>query len=510
MILAIWIPQWPLQRLLLKRPDLQNQPVVIYQKTSRGPCVLVCSDRLVRWGVSLGMPVAEALALGRRQQSQDRRSTRREKEPLHLEPHNPVEDRKSLVRLAQWCHRFSPIVGLEEETFPETLLLDVTGMDLFAGSEDAFITQVGEQFRTRGIFARLGWGPTLGNAWALAHYSSDCAETEIEDLPVEALRLPVKTQQILGRLGLGSLKDLLSLPRAELQNVAGAILLQRLDQAMGRVSEVIRAISSPHHFSVFWQTEHGLLQRESIEHVIQHQAADLCQSLKNRSRGALCIVCRIQCQDSVDLVFRMGLFLPCADEIHLQRLFKLQLESLALPAPVMSISLSVLQDAPLVIRQRELFANRISQSEQDLAGFVDCLNSRLGTDCVLRVFLQNDAQPENAYREEPLLEGRATNYVSSVKGLPFSCLGRPLSLIAPPVRLPVAAEEVGQLPRYFSCALRRHQVYRSWGPERIETGWWRRNGIRRDYYRVETTEGLRFWIFCCLQTGDWFLQGVFD
>ena len=456
------------------------------------------------------MPVAEALALGRRQQSPDRGSTRREKKPLHLEPYNPVSDRKSLVRLAQWCHRFSPLVGLEEELPPETLLLDVTGMDLFAGGEDAFITQVSDQFRERGVFARLGWGPTLGNAWALAHYSPDYVETEIEDLPIEALRLPVKTQQTLARLGLGYLRDLLLLPRAELRNVAGAILLQRLDQAMGRVSEVIRAIPSPHHFSVFWQTEHGLLQRESVEHVMQHQAADLCQSLKNRSRGALYVVCRIQCQDSVDLIFRVGLFLPCADATHLQRLLKLQLESVSLPAPVMSMSLYVLQDAPLVIRQRELFANRLSHSEQDLAGLVDCLNSRLGTDCVLRVFLQNDAQPENAYREEPLIEGRATKRTSSVKRLSFSPLARPLSLVAPPVRLPVTEEEIGQLPRYFSCALRRHQVFRSWGPERIETGWWRRNGVRRDYYRVETTEGLRFWIFCCLQTGDWFLQGVFD
>ena len=143
------------------------------------------------------MPVAEALALGRRQQSPGRRSTRNEKEPLHLEPCDPVADRKSLVRLAQWCHRFSPLVGLEEESSPETLLLDVTGMDLFAGGEDAFITQVSEQLRERGLFARLGWGPTLGNAWALAHYSPDSVETEIEDLPVEALRLSVKTQQIL-------------------------------------------------------------------------------------------------------------------------------------------------------------------------------------------------------------------------------------------------------------------------------------------------------------------------
>ena len=33
------------------------------------------------------------------------------------------------------------------------------------------------------------------------------------------------------------------------------------------------------------------------------------------------------------------------------------------------------------------------------------------------------------------------------------------------------------------------------GPELIETGWWRSDDIRRDYYIVETTEGTRWWIF---------------
>ena len=53
-----------------------------------------------------------------------------------------------------------------------------------------------------------------------------------------------------------------------------------------------------------------------------------------------------------------------------------------------------------------------------------------------------------------------------------------------------------------------YRVLRSWGPERIQTGWWRGNYIRRDYYRVATTEGNRFWIF--RRHGDWFLHGVFD
>ena len=55
---------------------------------------------------------------------------------------------------------------------------------------------------------------------------------------------------------------------------------------------------------------------------------------------------------------------------------------------------------------------------------------------------------------------------------------------------------------------KRSASRRTWGPERIQTGWWRGHYIRRDYYRVETTTGQRFWLF--RRRGHWFLHGVFD
>jgi protein ImuB len=54
-----------------------------------------------------------------------------------------------------------------------------------------------------------------------------------------------------------------------------------------------------------------------------------------------------------------------------------------------------------------------------------------------------------------------------------------------------------------------YTISRSWGPERIQTGWWRGAYIRRDYYRVETDGGERFWLFRAAG-GKWLLHGVFD
>jgi protein ImuB len=84
-----------------------------------------------------------------------------------------------------------------------------------------------------------------------------------------------------------------------------------------------------------------------------------------------------------------------------------------------------------------------------------------------------------------------------------------LWLISPPERLEVVSIVPDGPPLRFQFSGRSHTVACHWGPERIETGWWRSSAVRRDYYRVETAGGERFWLFRRLHDGAWFLQGEF-
>ena len=61
-----------------------------------------------------------------------------------------------------------------------------------------------------------------------------------------------------------------------------------------------------------------------------------------------------------------------------------------------------------------------------------------------------------------------------------------------------------------------HRVRRADGPERIAEEWWTAEGSAatgalRDYYRVEATDGTRYWLFRDAPTdegGAWWLHGV--
>ena len=104
---------------------------------------------------------------------------------------------------------------------------------------------------------------------------------------------------------------------------------------------------------------------------------------------------------------------------------------------------------------------------------------------------------------------------------------RPLRLLARPE--PVAVEAAPDDPLDPPAALRGKggrpvRLSSARGPERIAPEWWREGGgeseseggggglpAGRDYWRVETEEGARLWLYRELRPGParWFLHGFF-
>ena len=108
-----------------------------------------------------GMPLAEAIALHqwaslRRSSKRGGRSASRARS-VHLEAHDPLADRLALEQLAQWCHQFSPIVGLEEAERPESLLLDIGKVSQRFGGERALARQLAARLPSAGFTPGWRW-----------------------------------------------------------------------------------------------------------------------------------------------------------------------------------------------------------------------------------------------------------------------------------------------------------------------------------------------------------------
>ncbi|QDU96199.1 hypothetical protein Pla8534_40180 [Lignipirellula cremea] len=454
---------------------------------------------------------------------------------FHLEPHNPAADAAALLRLAERCERFSPVVGVERvDPAGDTLLLDVSGLGRIFGGEAELVALVERTLRDWGYTPRLAVADTPGAAWAVAHFGRQphtvvpAAGTAAALAPLSpaALRLPETATAMLRRLGMERIEQVLALPRVSLATrfTGDAPLLLRLDQALGAAAEMI----VPHHAAepaaVTWDFEYASTNRRAIAAVFEKLLQRLTGPLALRQEGVVCLRCRLTCEEQPPLCFDLGLYQPSASAPHLLDLLQPKLERLRLPAPVEAIAIEAAAIAPLEIRQRELFADDY-QSRRRLALLIERLSSRLGREAVGRLECVSDAQPEEAYRFVPLT-GTAAEKTTGAKKTSASGpshgpapaadgpivrlppLARPLRLLDPPAAIRVTALANGP-PVRFDYQGRQYRAADSLGPERIETGWWRGPSVRRDYYWVTCETGQRFWLFRRLTDGCWFLHGEF-
>lgn len=486
--------------------------------------------------------------------------------PESEEPSDPAADREALEALAQRCERFSPTVAVEDSAAPDSLLLDVTGLAHLFGGESALAEKVVDDFARRGLSVEAAMADTIGAAWAVAHWGTEGAGgssqgsavrgqgsavsnqqsavsnqgsgvrtlntqlsptthystcltiippgqslAALRPLPVAALRLSEETVELLRQLGIDRIGQLEMLPRDALSSRFAPELLRRWDQTTGRLAEPMPTRRPSPLFQADWSADHPTTRRETVEAVLEPLIARVAAMLRRFGQGALRLECRLDAvsvaaERAEPLLISVGLFEPTASAKHLFELVQMQMERLRLAAPVAEIRVTATATAPLEYRQQELFfsadASQRSSSRR-LAGLVDRLGSRLGRRSVVRAQLVPDAQPERAWRRRPLLGGPRRRRRKVPPDLP----PRPLRLLPRPIALRIASDG---LPLRFHFHGHEHRIAHAWGPERIETGWWRGGAVARDYYQIETTTGRRFWLFRRLGDGRWFVHGMFE
>ena len=511
--------------------------------------------------LTCGMPLAEAEALlaGR-------------DVPAHIEQHDPAADIAGLRELARTCNTFSPLFGIEEAESPECVLLDVTGCEHLFGGEQNLVDALTRDFQQRGFQVQAALAPTIGAAWAAAHcfasphhqpmecktafargqapQNSKLAEPSVGStqdiappilnfavpdpclvnleemlapLPITALRLPIKIIETLRELGLHRIGQLRALPRESLPSRFGSELLKRLDQAFGDAPELLVAERPAEPIAVTWVTDEPLTDRESLRFICRELIDELIGRLKPRREGVRQLLCQVKGVAARPVEMLVSLVSPSDATKHLLELLGLQIDRADLPEGISFVRLEATSIESLATRQRDLFGLEAdSDTHREVSSLLDRLSNRLGATAVAHAALVPDAQPEMSVRHEPVahqpqgaspgsefnIRRRSQPDASEFRLMKHSA--RPLRLFAPPQHIEATTAGPEGAPMHFRWDRRDHRVIRSWGPERIETGWWREQSICRDYFRVETQTGQHFWLFRCFELATWFIHGAFD
>src|SRR5256885_8579562 len=111
--LSVWLRRLMTDRMMRASPDLgpdlADAPLVVTTEVKSALRLTAMNDDAARLGLKPGMALADARAMYPGLTARDA---------------DPQADRRLLKAIADWCDRYTPLVGLDP---PDGLVLDITG-----------------------------------------------------------------------------------------------------------------------------------------------------------------------------------------------------------------------------------------------------------------------------------------------------------------------------------------------------------------------------------------------
>lgn len=429
-------------------------------------------------------------------------------------------ERRGTLHWLEWCRQFTPTVAIEAADGRARFLLDIGATSGLFGGEERLARALAAPLVREGFLPRMAIADTSGAASVLARRRSKRGVfisppgrvlDSLRQLPLSALQLPADAMRWFPQLGIETVEDFERMPREDWRARFGDSLLRRWDEIMGLRPDPL--FDSPMRPNVSAEAEADVpaTDRESVVAFLASLIERVAAELRERDEGIFRLECRLH-GESEETVFLLGVCRPTLSTRRLADLAALRLERIHFAEPVIRARVEALQTSPMEERQRSFWSDDDFAAEAPstieaakLADLTDRLSQRLGADHVVRTRLTPDMQPELTYEERAWAARRWHRRLETRPLLP-----RPLRLFERPVRLVVLEDNGDGLPAGFRWLGRERRIASAVGPERIETGWWRHRPIARDYYRVETADGARFWLFRHSQSRQWFLHGTFE
>lgn len=531
-ILSVWFPRLAAERVLRAEPCLDLALAVVADV--RGALSLASLSREAESrGLRRGMALGDARAIC---------------PGLVTRPEDPHAMAAFRAALRRWAGRFTPWVAGEEDG----LVLDITGCARLFGGERALADRLAAEARGLGLSTRLGLADTPGAAWALARHAAAGAPSHAGDaidqearatraragrrrgaaplptpdgtpsgtgacrivpsgetfaalapLPVAALRLGTEEVATLQSLGLRRILDVAALPRADLARRVGPGVGHRLDQALGRAPEPVSPARPPQVYALRLTFPEPIGREEDVLAAIDRLLPPLCARLATAGRGARRIRLALVRTDGHAEIREVGLARPTDRPEPLRRILALRLGALDAGFGFETVRLDI-PETEAVSRGGDARADVEADALGDLLGR---LGARLGLETLVRLHPADSHVPEKAATE------MAAAFAAPARGWPPPAAARPIVIFPPE---PLAASDDATPPRTFTWRRRPCRRTTASGPERIAPEWWLddpawRSGPR-DYWRVETGEGTRLWIYEA-RGGDappgWFAHGLF-
>jgi protein ImuB len=543
-ILSLWLRRLSADRLTRRSPDLAGQPLAVVATVRSARQIAALNDEAARLGLRAGMALTDARAMYPQLAAIDA---------------DDSADAHLLDRIADWCDRYTPLVGLDP---PDGLFLDISGCAHLFGGEDALRRDLIRRLAAQGFHARAAIADTPGSAWAVARYGvsasvdglatnsahsreggnpESCGKTlmhssgsppsrgraeerdALAPLPLAALRIDPDIAAPLAQSGLKTIGDVIDMPRAPLAARFGQGFVRRIDQMFGREDEPIRPRLPVPSFLAEQRFAEPVGREEDVLGTILHLAQELGRAMERHGKGARRLQVALFRTDGKVARIDIGTSEPLRDPSRIRRLFLDRLAVLGDEADP-GFGFDVIRLSALRVEAFDAVQTGLAGGDpaREVAHLIDRLMARFGPERVQRLIPQDTHIPEFASAAVPA--HRQHTQGPSHDATPDSLYQdsripvRPIRLFERPEPIEAIAQVPDGPPVQFRWRRVTHDIAHAEGPESIAMQWWRDDRglpVTRDYFRVETRQGARVWLYRegIYQDRDnpphWFLHGIF-
>ena len=492
---CLYFPSLALDVFVRAWRDEDTAQKFVVASGGNAPKVIAANDAAREAGIRRGQTISAALALA---------------PDIVLRDRDPSGEAHAIAQLATWTLRFTPQVSI---IAADALVLEIGGSLRLFGGLSPLVTRISNGVKAQGYQAQLGIAPSPTAALLLAramnaHSIRDARELPciLAPLPLKLLDIDADTLATLAAAGVTTFGQAAALPRDALARRCGQRFITTLDRALARSPDPRVPYVPPPCFSSRLELPVPVADIEALSFGVNRLVHELTAWLSARGLGAVRLSLTLTHEHYLQrrgmlptqVPFTLGA--PARMPAHLIGVLRERLARVALPAPVEAIVLESEETAPLAGRNLGL----LPEDEADAAQvpLVDRLRARLGDDAVTLLAPHAEHRPEKSDRTRvarATLQSKmpARKVHKDSESLPEA--PRPLWLLAEPEPLQHRLE-------HAPWALKD-------GPERIESGWWDGNDLRRDYFVAETPDGAIVWIYrdhrYGVDDGEWFLHGLF-
>lgn len=438
------------------------------------------------------------------------------------------KEHQTLEQLAQWMYDFTPNVSV---LTPSDLLLEVSScLKLFGGLEP-----LQSLIQTR--LDQLGYTVQMGVSTSalasqiaaknrLAQLVTGKPKSQLQHLSIDAIGFEAPHVDKLRKIGVATLNDLLSLPRAGLRKRLGLPVIRYLEQMLGERPDPRRWITPQTRFESSLFFTDSVTSQQALLFPAKRLIQELVLFLNTRQLWTDGFELTLSYRNKIQANIATQLARPDDDGALFLRLFQARLERSPSVKDIDQVAISVAHFYPASLETAGLFddditttdtlfngssihdAPRLSKQANDL---ISLLRSKLGDETCYRLTLHDDHRPEKSWNthhhayehRSQVMKKTAAHSQASKRQLPWDLhtpprSPRPLFLLPKPRRL--SRSHVPSEHPFFDYLK---------GPERISYGWWEGLEEDRDYYIYQYRKKSLYWMFYRPLNHRWYIHGVF-